>query len=188
MGINSVLFLFIIFFIPLMILYVITVNAFFFVISLVLLIFTLAWYYYNLIYCKIKRIPASSRLFRGILEIHIGNKAKKKPEKFMVLFIDSVLWASENNIKKAIFYTWYGNENSLERYFKDRLVITKPNIYEDICNIYINPAYWFHNTGKKHIKVVINVNELNESDISILNHQRDRLQKRINKDTKGGQQ
>lgn len=152
-------------------------------IALLLLIGFLVWYGYLTCYSKFfLKTPAKSRLFgKNSLEIHLGTKAKKSPSKFMSLFIDSIIWAKENDIKRAVLFTWYSKEKTFKDYFNDKAEITTPSFFEDFSNIYINPSYWFYNTGKKHLKVTIKVDQLTDNEINLLKNKNTRLKLRERK-------
>lgn len=181
MYINNILFSFLLLFTPPIILVFITGNINFLIFAVILLFILIVWYCSNLYKSKLKGIPAKSRLFRGILEVHVGKMAIKKPERFIILFIDSILWAKENNIDKAVFFTWYSKHNTFQKYFNDKVDISYPSLFDRISNIYINSSYWFHRTGKKPMKVEIRVKDITELEIKEIQKQKDRLIKRLEK-------
>ncbi|MBX0357707.1 hypothetical protein [Halobacillus sp. Nhm2S1] len=178
MYINGFLFIFMVLCFPNLILFFITEKNVFFFIALILLLIVLTWYYSNLLKCKFKGVPGDSRLFNNVLEIHIGKRAKKNPVRFIILFIDSILWAKQNGINKAVFFTWYGKEGTFEKYFNDKVDVSNPNLFERVSNIMINKYYWFNKTGNKPIKVQVRVNELTQEEIQTIQKKRERLSKR----------
>ncbi len=139
------------------------------------------WLFGNFLKCKIKKIPAKSRLFRGILEVHVGKKARQKSE-FLMLVIDSILWAKRNNVSRALLFTWYGNEKLFKSYFNGFVTISEPSRFERLCNFTLNLAYNKKNKiGDKRFKVTIDVGELSTDIINSLEKKRERLHKRINR-------
>ncbi|QIZ08447.1 hypothetical protein HFZ78_18460 [Priestia megaterium] len=178
MNINGIIVWFFMLFIIAFIYYLISGNTIF---ASVLVILIVIWYGYILFQSKLRGIPAKSKLFRGILEVHVGNKAKECPFKFLLLFLDSILWAKEKNIDKAIFFTWYSKEATFVRYFGTKVNVSYPSFFERLCNIYINPSYWSYKTGKQPMKVVIWVNKLTATEIQLLQDRRDKIYSKLNK-------
>jgi hypothetical protein len=178
LNINGIIVWFFILFIIAFIYYLISGNTIF---ALALVILIVIWYGYILFQSKVKGIPSKSKLFRGILEVHVGNQAKESPFKFLLLFLDSILWAKENNIEKAIFFTWYSKRETFIRYFGSKVNISYPSFFERLSNIYINPSFWFHKTGKQPMKVEVWINQLTATEIQLLQDKRDKIYSKINK-------